>query len=46
VDFVQAIPIYDTELEFKKTNGADSLIGRWKAAGVPFWDADRIADPS
>ena len=41
VEFLQAIPIFEAEMMFKATNGADALIEMWKSAGVAFWDPNR-----
>lgn len=41
VEFLQAIPIFDSELDFKKAHGADALMRHWEAARVPFWSPDR-----
>jgi hypothetical protein len=41
VDFLQAIPIYESERSFKTEHGADALVRRWKEIGVRFWDSTR-----
>jgi len=46
VDFLQAIPIYPTELNAKKRSGLDALLARWEKHKVPFWDPQREANPS
>jgi hypothetical protein len=45
VEFLQALPLFDSELAVKKTEGAESLLARWRAAGVRFWDPARAACP-
>lgn len=46
VAFLQAIPIFESELEFKMDHGADELVRRWEVAGVPFWSPDRAPQPA
>ena len=41
VDFLRAIPIFASELEYKKKNGAEGLSRLWKDSGTPFWDPFR-----
>lgn len=43
VEFLQALPLYDSELALKKKEGAESLLDRLRAARVPFWDPARAA---
>lgn len=45
VDFLQAIPLYESERAFKAVHGAEALLERWERAGVPFWDPRRVANP-
>lgn len=45
VEFLQAIPIFPSELAFKKRNGAEGLLAHWEKRRVPFWDPDRSAEP-
>jgi hypothetical protein len=44
VEFLQAIPLFQSELAFKKANGAEALLRRWEESGVPFWDPRHIND--
>lgn len=44
VDFLQAVPIFETELIYKSTHGAEALLRRWEASMTPFWDPRR--DPA
>jgi hypothetical protein len=46
IEFLQAIPLFDPELEFKRKHGADTLLRRWEESGVRFWDSDRELEPS
>jgi hypothetical protein len=46
VDFLQAIPIFESERAFKVKHGVEALLDRWEKAGVPFWDPGRSANPS
>jgi hypothetical protein len=46
VEFMQAIPISESELAYKKRHGADSLLAKWEESAVPFWDPDRDSVPS
>lgn len=41
VEFLKAIPIFPSELEFKKAHGLDGLLDRWEDAKVPFWNPKR-----
>jgi suppressor of fused protein SUFU len=43
VVFLQAIPLFESELALKKRDGAESLLARWRAARVRFWDPGRAA---
>jgi hypothetical protein len=46
VEFLQAIPIFPSELAFKAKNGAGELVRAWELAGVPFWDPGRKPLPA
>ncbi|MGO9891444.1 MAG: suppressor of fused domain protein [Solirubrobacteraceae bacterium] len=46
VEFLQAIPLFDPELEFKRKHGAHTLLRRWEESGVRFWDSDRELESS
>jgi hypothetical protein len=41
VEFLQAIPIFESDRAFKVEHGADALMRRWEDIGVPFWNPDR-----
>jgi hypothetical protein len=45
VEFLQVVPIFPSELRFKKLHGVDALIERWEDADVPFWDPGRAPEP-
>lgn len=45
VDFLQAIPVFQSEVEFKTGHKAEGLLQRWEAAGVPFWNPNRAPEP-
>lgn len=42
VEFMQAIPIFESELAFKARHGAAGLLERWQESGVAFWNPDRL----
>lgn len=46
VDFLQAVPAYDSELRYKAANGVDALLREWERAGVRFWDPARGPSPA
>jgi Suppressor of fused protein (SUFU) len=46
IEFLQAIPIFPSELAFKTEHGADALLQKWQDAKVPFWDPNRSAHPT
>ena len=46
VEFLQAVPVFDSELRFKAARGAEALLQRWQSAGTPFWDPRRRAEPA
>ncbi|MGJ3192249.1 suppressor of fused domain protein [Paenarthrobacter sp. FR1] len=41
VHFLQAIPLHESELVFKRSHGAEALMGWWESNMVPFWDSGR-----
>jgi hypothetical protein len=41
VEFLQAIPMFESELAYKSKHGAEALLSQWESLGVPFWDPDR-----
>lgn len=45
VDFLQAIPLFEPERRWKVAQGVQALMDRWDAAGTPFWDPNRRAQP-
>jgi hypothetical protein len=46
VDFLQAVPVFESERRFKVAHGAEALLQRWEARGTPFWDPRRRAEPA
>jgi len=46
VEFLQAIPVFPSEVAFKKAHGADALLQHWEAKAVPFWDPTRVPEPA
>jgi hypothetical protein len=45
VEFLQAIPIYESERSYKKTYGVDALIECWVEARTALYDPDRPPNP-
>ena len=43
--FLQAIPLYRSELAYKTRRGANELIDEFERLQVPFWDATRPCSP-
>jgi len=41
VHFLQAIPLHESELIFKRSYGVEALMGWWEDNMVPFWDPNR-----
>ena len=46
VEFMQAIPIFESELAYKARHGAKDLLEHWQQTGVAFWDPGRIPEPT
>ncbi len=46
VEFLQAIPIFETELAYKAANNAEALLQLWEESRVRFWDANRSPAPA
>ena len=46
IEFLQALPIFDSELAFKTDHGAEALLERWEQSQVPFWDPNRTPEPA
>ena len=42
VEFLQLVPLFAGELEFKVAHGAEALMAELEEAGVPFWDPNRV----
>jgi hypothetical protein len=45
VEFLQAIPLFQSEIAFKAEHGAEELIRRWQSVGLAFWDPARSPEP-
>jgi hypothetical protein len=45
VEFLQAIPIFESEFAYKAQHDAEALLRRWEESKVPFWDPDRAPEP-
>jgi len=45
VEFMQALPLFESELTFKSQHGAEALLRHWEEARVPFWDPRRSPEP-
>ncbi len=43
VEFLQVIPIFESELAYKKKHGYEALRDHWKERRVEFWNPDRGA---
>lgn len=46
VDFLQAIPIFESEAAYANEHGAEALLGHWEASSVRFWDPRRSSKPA
>jgi hypothetical protein len=46
VDFLQAVPIFDSERAFSAEHGAEELVYKWQESAVPFWNPERAPTPS
>jgi hypothetical protein len=46
VEFLQAIPIFESELAYKSEHSAEALLRRWEESRVPFWDPNRSPEPA
>jgi hypothetical protein len=45
VEFLQAIPVFESELTYKAEHGAEALLRRWEEERVPFWNPGRSPAP-
>ena len=45
VEFLQAIPIFETERAYKKVHGVEALMSLWEKAHTPFRNPDRDPNP-
>lgn len=46
IEFLQALPIFDSELTYKTDNSAEALLELWEQSQVPFWDPNRRPEPA
>jgi len=46
VEFLMAVPLYDSEFAFKRSHSPEELMLGWSEAGVRFYDPNRSAWPS
>ena len=46
LEFLQAVPVFDSERRFQVAQGTEALLQRWEAAGTPFWDPRRRREPA
>jgi Suppressor of fused protein (SUFU) len=46
VEFMQAIPIFESELAYKARHSAAGLLGHWRDSGMAFWNPGRLPDPA
>lgn len=45
IEFLQALPIFESEAAYKATHGAEALLARWERSQVAFWDPCRAGEP-
>jgi len=45
IEFLQALPIFESEAAYKAAHSAEALLDRWERAHVAFWDPNRTAEP-
>jgi hypothetical protein len=46
IEFLQALPMFDSEMAYKTEHSAEALLERWHRAKVPFWDPNRTPEPT
>jgi hypothetical protein len=46
IDFLQAIPVYASEVAFKAQHKTEDLLALWQKSKVPFWNPERVAEPA
>jgi hypothetical protein len=44
VEFMQAIPIFESELAYKARHSAKELVEHWQESGVAFWNPGRLPE--
>jgi Suppressor of fused protein (SUFU) len=45
-EFMQAIPIFESELAYKARHSAEELVEHWQESGVAFWNPGRLPEPA
>lgn len=45
VEFMTAIPIFQSEIRYKQRHGVEALLTRWELFWIEFWDPDRSPAP-
>lgn len=43
VEFLQAVPIFDEEREFRMRKGTEALVDLWRDASIEFWNPTRAS---
>lgn len=46
IEFLQALPIFESELAYKAEHDAEALLRRSEESKVPFWDPGRAPQPA
>jgi hypothetical protein len=46
VEFLQAIPIFESELAYKARHGVEGLLKHWQGSNVAFWNPERLPEPA
>jgi len=46
VHFLQAVPVFDSELAYRSENSLDQLLALWMSNTIPFWSLERDAPPA
>jgi hypothetical protein len=44
VEFLQVVPVFESERRLKVEHGVDALLKRWESAQTPFWNPSRRPD--
>jgi hypothetical protein len=46
VEFLQVIPIYESEVAYKAEHQTEGLVALWRKANIRFWNPDRSPEPA